>query len=203
MENIRFYCEGDTEYNYINELNRFLRDEECYDFNLYPKKIEFTADNFVSVVTKEIRKLNGIFYQVYFWIDFDIFKRKGMNRNDIQASIDNLIIPRSAKLKDNHIIAAFNVMNGEDFLVLHCNDDNIEKWERICNSRNHFNNPMIADVYYPLFEREIMPGYRKGVIPKGLIDLITLKQVIVNNDNTSIRFESGIVEALKVISQSL
>ena len=203
MENIYFYCEGDTEYNYIKELNRFLRDEGCDDYNLIPQEIDFTADNFLSVAKKEIRSLNGNFYQVYFWIDFDIFKRKGMNKNNIQASINKIPIPRALKLKNKQIIVAFNIMNGEDFLVLHCDYGDIGKWERICASNNHFNNPMVAATYCPLFEKAIIPGYRKGVIPQDFINSAIIKQVIDNNDNVSIKFESGVVEALKLISQSL
>ena len=200
MKKLYFYCEGETEFNYIMELSRLLRESDCQEIILIPKIVKISApSNYYKVIKKLINNLNGSFHSLYVWIDYDIFKRKNIQIEQIKKMLDEIVIPKKLKLDNRSLVLALNIMNGEDFLVLHCENNKINKWEKICKERDHFMNPMTRSEYYPLFKDNIISNYQKGEIPKGFVNLFTIKRAMDNNINKNISFESGIFEALKII----
>jgi hypothetical protein len=199
MKKIFIFCEGETEYNYIESLNRFLTNQNCYDVVLIPKIIKVSSPiHFLSVAREEIKKLTGIFNHLYFWIDYDIFKRENRKLLEIQTCLSKIKIPRKLKLENGAPVALFNIMNGEDFLILHYEDNILRQWEKTCIKRDHFNNPMVNDIYLPLFKKLIL-GYEKGIIPDNFITLDVIEKAISNSSDSSIKFESGVIELLQII----
>ena len=63
-------------------------------------------------------------------------------------------------------------MNFEDMLILHFEKEDIGKWIQICKKYNHFNKPLPADDYLPLFKKfyskEFGVEYNKGDLPFDL-----------------------------------
>ena len=70
-------------------------------------------------------------FSLYVWIDYDIFKRKNIQIEQIKKMLDEIVIPKKLKLDNRSLVLALNIMNGEDFLVLHCENNKINKWEKI------------------------------------------------------------------------
>lgn len=196
MESICVFCEGKTEINYLESLNRFLEENDIYELKFTGKYLEgVKTKNYKSHLEKRYKphKLK-MFDKVYMWIDFDIFKRENINEEDIKKNIKEI------KFNKKSVIPLFNKMNGEDFIMLHNNDDNLKKWINICNRKNHFENPMIKNQYMKEIKK-IIPDYSKT----DPIDITEEKlEICINNiENKDIPFSSGAVLFLKMVMKLL
>lgn len=171
-------CEGDSENAYIQELNRFLRDKEDYNFTFVTKVI---GSGFYSIVLKkynEVRRKNRN-ATIKIFLDKDIYVR---NERACQTSLEN------SKIKGDFL---FNVHNFEDFIMLHYDDETLNKWLDICKQHNHEKQPMIADDYLPQIIN-LISGYQKGECP-FIIDQSYLDNLFAHNTDQNIFIKSDFV----------
>jgi len=198
---ILIFCEGDTEYNYIISLQRFLRDEDCFDFVFYPKNLKgLSFDSYLKKIKGKIKDTNGKFDHFYIWIDYDIFKRKKTSEEKIKQEIKKIKIP-SKMILNKPLIIIFNYMNGEDFMVLHYDDNKVSEWKKICSKKKHFESPMCSTEYMPLFKEKIKEDYKKGEFPHLNVDI--LNEAIRKSEDKEIEFSSGMADLLKSILEKL
>lgn len=99
-------------------------------------------------------------------------------------------------LNDDNIIAKsvlFSHMNFEDVLMLHLDKKILKDWIDVMNAYNHFNAPLFAKEYVPIFDnfcnvhKDELPDnwpslYVKGVIPFEL----TKERILTMVDNLSV-----------------
>ena len=170
-------CEGNSEYAYLQELNRFLRENEI------PLR-------FIGVVSEggDFSKVNSCFRNC----------RKGNKNNPIVVWVDNDIYKRNDRKCGDHYATKpqgipnfkFNYENFEDFLVMHLPDDRVSTWQTICSNAGHFTNPLHSAQYLPLLSA-IFPSYRKGTLPESLgVNNTTLALMSCHNNDASIKFHS-------------
>ena len=170
-KNIIVICEGASEATYLQRLNSFLANQpypdEWYDvpirFVIKPSKEGVGTGAYKRVeqaLRKEI-KANPTF-EKWVWVDADLYVR-----NDKGA--------RDGYLKRPQTIPSFffSVLNFEDFLALHLDDDKFAAWIQIMSSAGHFRTPLHSDDYETLF-KQILPHYRKAELP---VDFITLESL--------------------------
>jgi len=196
MIKICIFCEGDTEKNYIQSLNRLLRSEGVFNIILTAKDlIGVSINNYFSKIKQSYKPHElKAFTHFYAWLDFDIFKRSNKNTEDIKFRINKISFNgKSVKL-------LFNYMNGEDFMILHFPKTQIIEWKKICEKEDHFKNPMSSKKYLDLF-RSVLKDYKKGEIPDLTKKEFTI--CIKNIDNDTYPFSSDIKEILKIISKEI
>ena len=75
MKSIIVICEGKSETKYLQELNRFLRENSAENSIVFVPKTVWTG-HFTEVVKKyrDERKLNKK-ANIEIWVDYDIYKR--------------------------------------------------------------------------------------------------------------------------------
>lgn len=179
-------CEGATEMNYLQMVNRFIN-----TFDSKPivfKYIDLTGGEF-SNVKKRIHaiKKDNPKVRIVAWLDEDLWIRRPIKAKAFKQWIDS----RNIKCFLNHC-------NGEDFLVLHMIRSTVMKWQLICEKHHHFDNPMVQNEYMPLLRKldDCFQNYGKGHIPFDL-DTERLNNLFENNSDPSIAFETGIADFLK------
>lgn len=179
-------CEGESEYAYIQELNRYLRENEC-NFKFIPKVIGSGFYSEVQKKHKEVRKDNPR-TPIRILLDDDIYVRNENKREQANSSM-----LASSGFKDEFM---FNVHNFEDFLTLHCNDGVLNQWLTKCAKTNHENTPMHSAQYMPLV-KEIFSEYEKGELPFSPIDQEKLDNLFRHNEDNSIFIKSDFATYLK------
>jgi hypothetical protein len=191
MIRICIFCEGGTEKNYIQSLNRLLRDEGISDITLTAKNLSgVSASNYISKIKQYKAHELKYFTDFYSWLDFDIFKRANKVKGEIQARINGISFYKKT------VTSLFNHMNGEDFIILHEEDAKIDKWRQICNNHNHFKTPMTEDIYLPLF-KELIANYKKGEISN--LTKEKLQICIKNIKKATVPFSSDMEKILEII----
>ena len=194
MRRILILCEGKTEHNYIQLINKLLNNKGNYS-------VRFTAINLDGLSFKNYKdkiysklKYSKIkaFDKIFVWIDFDIFKRSGSDCNALKEKI--LALRKNPKV-------LFNYMNGEDFLILHYSGDEIQKWTEICNKNNHFKIPLHGDEYVKLFKENIDSNYRKGGFSD--LNLEKIKKVLELIQLTDYPQKSDISEILEIVIEEI
>ena len=145
-------CEGASERAYIQELNRFFREEEI-PFNMVAFVCE--GGDFTKVVRayRKVRRLNPN-SELLIWVDYDRYAR------DDRGDMDKY------RHKDSDIPDfLFTTMNFEDLLSLHFEKPKLSEWIGVCTQRNHFIEPMTASEYMEPFMEFIGTSYHKGDMP--------------------------------------
>lgn len=169
---ICIFCEGNSEKNYVQSLNRFLRECDISDIIFSGKSLEgVNNNNYCSKIKNYKDKDLKYFTHFYAWLDFDIFKRSGKNEDEIRENVKKI------SFNNKNVSLLLNYMNGEDFIILHKEDSKIKKWEKICEEKNHFDSPMVSKVYLPLF-KTVKKEYKKGDSPN--LSMVMLKKCIKN-----------------------
>ena len=81
-------------------------------------------------------------------------------------------------------------VNFEDFLAQHFDDSLYEEWKKAFLNRGHFETPLYAEEYVPLFrtfwKRSAGAGsteYQKGVLPAGWLDEQALRNLFRHCDD--------------------
>lgn len=180
--NIIIVCEGPSEKAYIQELNRYLEQEDIpLHFIPWPSN----GGQYAPVVKKyrEVRKDNRT-AKILIWVDWDRYLR-----ND-NADMDNY------RNKSNDIPDfLFSYMNFEDFLSMHLNRDKMENWWISCNSRHHFDTPSHSKEYLPAFKLFIGTMYEKGEMPIP-IDCQSLENLRTHQNDVSVPFKCDFAREL-------
>ena len=179
-------CEGASEANYLQNLNRLLATLPPPEgllacpvrFNL-PKLDEASCDKkseyagrcvgngFYSSLLKAWKKTvkDNRGTDILIWCDCDLYSR---NDKDCYTNY----IAKSKHIPDFH----FSFQNFEDFIAMHFDDDAFHGWLDEMSKIRHWGNPLHSDDYLPLFQRHF-PDYAKGSLPDDWLSLQKLNNM--------------------------
>ena len=186
--------EGSSERAYIQQLRSFLAnkmpvaDDFRPRFDLIPKVTNNGAGGgrfaLVQQTYRKCRKADK-HTPIMIWVDVDIYVR-----NDGAAEQHNAKSYANRKELPDFL---FSVMNFEDFLALHFDDDLFETWYEACSPR-HLKVPMHGSEHKPIFDRiwevyaqrNACKPYSKGDLPSDFISLHSLKNLMRHVDDPRI-----------------
>ena len=160
-------CEGNSEYAYIQKLNRFFA-ENGYACIINPKRVDCGHFNEVQRKYKTEKK-NNPRTTIYIWVDKDTYVRNDCGDKDKYESKANNL-PKFM----------FSTMNFEDFLAMHQDAKTLDNWYQVCSRQKHHINPMTEGIYIALVEQHLFKDYKKGDIPFDITE-DCLKTLFVNN----------------------
>lgn len=179
-------CEGESERTYVQMINKLFKfkDTSCVVF-----KAVCVQCGYWDKLQKAYKKAckDNPKCSIFSFIDHDIYLRESdMDRNGKYFNL----------LNDDNIIAKsvlFSHMNFEDVLMLHLDKKILKDWIDVMNAYNHFNAPLFAKEYVPIFDnfcnvhKDELPDnwsslYVKGVIPFEL----TKERILTMVDNLSV-----------------
>ena len=175
-------CEGPSERAYIQELNRYLEEEEI-PLNFIPRPSNGGLYTLVQKKYREVRK-NNRSTRIIIWVDWDRYQRN-----------DNCDMDNYQSKPDDIPNFLFSYQNFEDFLSMHCNRSEMQKWWSSCVSRNHFTTPSHSKEYIPVFVTFIGGHYSKGELPIT-IDRQSLNNLKIHQRDTSIPFKCDFAKEL-------
>lgn len=160
-------CEGDSEVAYVNELNRLLY-RDPFGFKMLAFRAVCAESGHFDRIKRVVKteKAANPSSRLLVWVDFDVYCRNDLN--------NRLKYQNRKGLPD----FLFSVMNFEDFLMMHCETPQLKAWTEVCRRHRHFEVPMHAREYEPLF-RNFWPDYQKGDMPFELTRQ-RLEQLFVN-----------------------
>jgi hypothetical protein len=175
-------CEGASEKAYLQELNRYF-DEEEIPLYCIPKPSNGGQYIRVRNTYRAVRKANPK-STILIWVDWDRYKR-----ND-EKDMDNY-----QKKPSDIPNFLFSVMNFEDFLSMHLEREDLNRWWISCTSRNHFNSPSHSREYLHEFECLLGIHYVKGEVPI-CITMRSLENLRMHQEESSIPFKCDFAEEL-------
>ena len=168
-------CEGDSEFAYIQELNRFLN-EQGLPIVFIPCNAGGGGFKNLRQVCRKIKtRKNG---RTYVMADKDIYHRDD-NGNGTAYEMEKGHMPPFL----------FQTWNFEDFLLMHFPVDIISAWGAESERSGHLRNPLHDGDYMPIFMMfcekhkealEFIFKYEKGDMPFGLTTA-RLEQLFANN----------------------
>lgn len=197
-------CEGDSEYGFLNSMNRYLREnaqDERFAFVRENMK-GINVNNFTLKITNALRRREGHFHKVCVWLDLDIFKRAYPDKSaqdiikDCAKQIQKDVKFHKGITADSEdITICFNFMNGEDFIAACYPKDVYLNWYNFCRANNHFECPMVAADYKPK-AKELIPNFDNVFV---LFEYLGTKEALINllNNHNTVRPVSYFVEIIK------
>lgn len=176
-------CEGKSERAYMQELNRFLREQRI---PLTFKAFDAHGGN-PSCIRAALRHV--------------IMQRRGRGR--VFAMLDADIYWRDnehlSSLPDN-IIYLFNMWCFEDFLALHYDREMVEKWHESCVAEGHAEEPQHGPQVAARTRNILCHGYKKGRLPRHFsVSWETLYNLISNNGHHGRYLASDFPELIKCL----
>lgn len=175
-------CEGKSETAYLQELNRFLRDEEI-PLSFQPHNACNGQYRQLQQAYRDCRRENRK-STIVIWADYDIYRRNESKCRDKHEG-------KPKGIPD----FCFNTENFEDFLALHLPDERLAEWVRICLEQHHFETPMHARLYEPLLRSSVFPDYRKGRLPADVkMGYTSLGRLKRHHADPTIPFRSDFVD---------
>lgn len=175
-------CEGFSEKAYLQELNRYL-DQNDYPFIFVAKPIKNGHFKPAKIKYTDVKKDNPKSI-IYIWVDKDTYIRND-ERDGEQYANKPKTIPDFL----------FNYNNFEDFIVMHLPSEKVTEWQEICRKKKHFEKPLHARDYIPLYKNYVINGYEKACMPFPITEA-SLRQAISNQKNISISFKSDFLKLL-------
>ncbi len=178
-------AEGQSEVAYLNELNRYLREEESKTI-FYPVKAVNGQYREVRKTYREVLRKNRK-SRIEILVDRDIYIRDECERQSYSARENDTLPP-----------FRFSYMNFEDFLILHLSHAKALKWAEITREYGHDIVPMTAKEYLPLLRQTHIFGsthYRKGEIPFPITKM-RLENLIRNDRSRDIYLHSDFTNVL-------
>jgi len=175
-------CEGASERAYIQELNRYLEEEEI-PLNVIPRPSNGGLYTLVVKKYREVRK-NNRSTRIIIWVDWDRYQRN-----------DNRDMDNYQSKPDDIPNFLFSYQNFEDFLCMHYDQSEMKKWWTSCISRDHFTTPSHGKEYIPAFNTFIGRTYSKGEMPIH-IDCHSLNNLRIHQRDTSVPFSCDFAEEL-------
>lgn len=187
--------EGTSERTYLQSLRSFLAnrmplgDDFCPRLDLIPR---VTNGGIGGGAFPLVRKTYRMCRQadrhtpIVIWVDADIYVRKATadERHNAEA------YSKKGSLPD----FCFSVMNFEDFLALHFDDDLFDQWYDAVAATGHFGMPLLGDVYARVFapiwalqiSRLGLPivEYAKGDLPVDFISVATVGNMMRHASDT-------------------
>jgi len=191
-------CEGKSEFAYIQELLRYIRDNDLkVKFTLRPYNAG--GGDYNSLVEEYTKQKNTRKNDTNFiiWCDDDIYLRNDNGNKDSYAR----------KGKDVPDFS-FNTHNFEDFLIMHLEDDILNKWVAVCNIGKHFQKPLYAKgkggYEQLLADKEIFytkasnKKYIKGELPDTFeITEKGLQNLFKRQEDNKVFFKSAFIDFIK------
>ena len=178
-------CEGGSEKAYLQEINRYL-DINDYPFTFVAKPINNGHFKPAKIKYREVKEQNPK-NNICIWVDKDTYIR-----NDEGDREKYLHKPKDIP---NFM---FNYQNFEDFLAMHMPDDILQKWQKICHHHNHFEHPLHAETYIPLYRQHVNCSYEKATMPFA-IDKDNISNALKNQKDSNCRFRSDFLDFLKTL----
>ena len=182
-------CEGDSEFAYIQELNRFLNERGM--------PIVFLAHNAGGGGFRNLRQVcraiktrkNG---RTFIMADEDVYRRDDDGNGAAYERERDCLPP-----------FLFQRWNFEDFLLMHYPPAIVSSWREVAERIGHLVNPKRSDEYLPVFKafcdrnqetlRFLFP-YEKGDVPFGMTQA-HVDNLLANNATKSFP-HSGFAELL-------
>jgi len=175
-------CEGASEKAYIQELNRYLEEEDI-PLHFIPRPSN--GGQYTPVVRKykEVRRGNRA-TEIFIWVDYDRYQRN-----------DNSDMDNYRSKPDDIPNFLFSYENFEDFLCMHCDRSEMERWWTFCIGRDHFNTPSHSNEYMPAFRAFIGENYEKGDMPIN-INYHSLNNLQIHQNDLTVPFKCDFAEKL-------
>ena len=178
-------CEGNSEYTYIQKLNRFLL-ENNFNFTLNAKIAG--SGHYTKIKNKYLNEhKNNPKLPIKIWVDKDTYVRNDEGDNDKYER--NL-----SKIPD----FLFSTMNFEDFLALHTDEKTLENWFQVCSRRHHHSRPLKEVEYLPLVKEHLFSNYNKGDIPFEITS-DKLERLFKQKDSPKYFFRCGFADFLETL----
>lgn len=184
-------CEGMSEWTYVQRLKALLSGrlplmEDGFtprlDFYPHITNDKIGGGSFV-LVKRTYRKLRpqNKRLPLRIWVDCDIYIRNDTEKERANAT--------GYAARGNMPEFNFMVMNFEDFVAMHFNDDVFEVWKCKMKGVGHFSVPLHSAEYKPHFEEiwqrhmasstaVYKTSYTKGSLPEDFVTVESLKNMI-------------------------
>ena len=177
-------CEGASEVNYIQHLNRILCSAEGRSVFVprdanggAPKKI-------LSLLRREQKHNRGMTKWIF--LDEDIYCRDPNLKLALQQKQGNALIH-------------FNRMNFEDVVMLHEPYPRLMEWVQLCRQLRHFTSPLSEEEYLLHFKK-FFPNYHKRELPFELTNT-RLEQAFFNLKNQK-DIQSSLLSSIEMLLDS-
>ncbi len=176
-------CEGLSEYAYIQELNRTLRElgvravlhPVCIGSGFYAKAV---------AKFRQVKKDNPR-DAIHIWVDYDIYARNERNCRD------------EYERRPQGIPAfLFSRQNSEDFLATHLDATRLRTWVNHCRQTRHLETPLPTSRHIPLFRDVLFQNYEKGNLPFAF-STTTLRQMLENQAKGDMPFHCDFAELIR------
>ncbi len=176
-------CEGLSEYAYIQELNRTLRElgvravlhPVCIGSGFYAKAV---------AKFRQVKKDNPR-DTIHIWVDYDIYARNERNCRD------------EYERRPQGIPAfLFSRQNSEDFLATHLDATRLRTWVNHCRQTRHLETPLPTSRHIPLFRDVLFQNYEKGNLPFAF-STTTLRQMLENQAKGDMPFHCDFAELIR------
>jgi hypothetical protein len=185
-------CEGNSEENYIRELNKFFRENsvncsfEPYNLKgIIPKTFSKIKEIYGKVLNEKINRSE----EIIFWIDDDVFKREELNKQKIRECFNRL-------QGGNRVRFCYNYENFEDWLAMHLEEEAFLSYYDECNQRGHFEKPMSKKEYEPLIKK-VMSFYEKSKLPNEFeLNKNTLETALARNFSKKYKSKCDLAEII-------
>lgn len=177
--------EGESELEYLSQLNRYLREEEI-GYVFYPVKAVNGQYREVRKCYREVKKSHRK-ERIEILVDRDIYIRDEKERVDY-----------TLRTRDGLPPFTFSYMNWEDYLILHLSKEKALKWCEICRETGHFEIPLTAKEYLRAQEESGIWGrvhYKKGRVPFEITKK-RLERAVENDRDKDIEIHSDFVNIL-------
>lgn len=180
-------CEGASECNYLEHLNRFLGTLPLpkgagpiqLRFIARPKNFDPKSGSNVGCGGGDFGKVASAYrrewqgnktYPFGIWVDADIYVRNDKHNQDHYRS-------RSGYVP----FFNFSILNFEDFIALHYSDEVVEKWKTKFSDAGHFKCPLHWEEY-KVHYGEIFPEYEKNRLPVDFLSVEKLQNLFRHLD---------------------
>ena len=188
MINYFIICEGKSENNYLNIINRYFRDNNiCKQIIIKTLTGNTDIKNLKNYI-KEFSKSKPD--AIYVWLDKDI-----LLYNDKQSIITNIEAINKKRNKAK-IDIKYSYMNFEDFLSMHFKKE-CKDLQNILEKKQHFTKPLNSEEYLKIF-KEIFKEYKKGDLSTILKEITSndILMVKTNQNDNKCKFKCDIIELL-------
>jgi len=203
-------CEGASECNYLDHLNRFLSTLPLPDgggpiplrFIARPKNIDPKTGVNVGCGGGDYGKVSRAYrkewranrtYPFGIWVDADLYVRNDNGNRELYAHPAGKIPAFD-----------FSILNFEDFIALHYCDELVEKWKTKFSEVGHFRCPLHWEEY-KVYYSELFPDYRKNLLPIEFLSVEALRNLFRHMDEmpdvdyNGLRVENTFAGLLKAV----
>lgn len=142
-------CEGASEVNYIQLLNRVICSSDGRTVFVPRNANGGSPKKIISTLKRERNQNRKI--ATWIFLDEDIYSRDPSLKSALEEKKGNATLQ-------------FSRMNFEDTVMLHEPYEKLIEWIQICKNHRHFSDPLHEDEYLSLF-KEHFPDYHKRELP--------------------------------------